>query len=53
MLLQTVIGVNPWVVHRGTAVFGEDAESFNPERWLGDTGKMGTAPLLKRITGIG
>lgn len=46
ILLQTVVGVNPWVVHRDTAVFGEDVESFNPERWLGDIGEMGTTPPL-------
>ncbi|KAI9667754.1 MAG: hypothetical protein M1821_000571 [Bathelium mastoideum] len=30
----TFIGINPWVLHRDKSVFGEDAESFNPERWL-------------------
>jgi len=34
--LQTVVGVNPWVVHRNREVFGEDVESFRPERWLGE-----------------
>lgn len=41
-----MIGVNPWVVHQNTEVFGQDAESFNPERWLGDAGDMGIAPPL-------
>ncbi|KAJ5793682.1 Cytochrome P450 [Penicillium paradoxum] len=32
----TIVGVNPWIIHRHPA-FGEDVESFVPERWL----KMG------------
>ncbi|KGO43608.1 Cytochrome P450 [Penicillium expansum] len=33
----TIVGANPWIIHR-SHVFGENAESFVPERWL----KMGT-----------
>ncbi|OHE95127.1 hypothetical protein CORC01_09514 [Colletotrichum orchidophilum] len=29
----TVVGVNPWVIHRHP-LFGENLESFTPERWL-------------------
>ncbi|KAF9238714.1 hypothetical protein LCP9604111_9356 [Penicillium roqueforti] len=29
----TIVGANPWIVHRHR-VFGEDVESFVPERWL-------------------
>ncbi|KAA6407599.1 MAG: cytochrome p450 family [Lasallia pustulata] len=32
----TVIGVNPWVVHRDSQVYGEDVEAFRPDRWLKD-----------------
>jgi cytochrome P450 len=28
------VGLNPAVVHHNKAVFGEDVESFRPERWL-------------------
>ncbi|KAF9870466.1 cytochrome p450 family protein [Colletotrichum karsti] len=30
----SVVGVNPWVVHRSTDVYGQDVHSFRPERWL-------------------
>ena len=30
----TEVTCNPWLVHRDRTVFGEDAEEFNPERWL-------------------
>ena len=30
----TVVGVNTWVMHMNTSIFGEDAASFRPERWL-------------------
>ncbi|MCJ1363635.1 hypothetical protein MMC16_002742 [Acarospora aff. strigata] len=37
----TTVGVNPWVVHRDTNIFGEDVESFRPDRWLkNDSGDM-------------
>jgi cytochrome P450 len=28
------VGINPWVIHRRTDIFGEDVEDFRPERWL-------------------
>lgn len=30
----TLVGANPWVVHRDVSVFGKDADQFNPDRWL-------------------
>lgn len=30
----TVVGINPWVIHRNTDIFGEGADTFRPERWL-------------------
>ncbi|KAL4804154.1 cytochrome P450 [Aspergillus unguis] len=30
----TVIGMSPWVVNRHKPTFGEDADSWNPERWM-------------------
>ncbi|KAH0565669.1 hypothetical protein GP486_000943 [Trichoglossum hirsutum] len=37
----TTAGISAWVVHRDEAVFGPDADTFMPERWLkGDTKEM-------------
>ena len=33
---KTEMGSNPYVIHRDTTVFGEDADVFRPERWLGN-----------------
>jgi cytochrome P450 len=30
----TIIGLNAWPLHHDTKVFGQNAESFEPERWL-------------------
>ncbi|KAL9113808.1 MAG: hypothetical protein Q9187_007568, partial [Circinaria calcarea] len=30
----TAVGMNAWVIHQNKEVFGENAESFVPERWL-------------------
>ena len=32
----TRIALNGWVLHLDKATFGEDADIFRPERWLGD-----------------
>ncbi|KAK6075439.1 hypothetical protein SCUP515_05872 [Seiridium cupressi] len=32
----TIVGVNPWVMHRDPVVYGADADRWNPERWLGE-----------------
>lgn len=30
------VSINGWVLHRDPIVFGEDADIYRPERWLGD-----------------
>lgn len=30
----TIVGINPWVLHRDPRIFGRDAETWRPERWL-------------------
>ncbi|KAK8100532.1 hypothetical protein PG999_010906 [Apiospora kogelbergensis] len=30
----TVLGVNAWVINTSRSVFGADADTFNPDRWL-------------------
>lgn len=41
MPLQVLLSVNPWVIHRDPAIFGQDCDTFNPERWLqGETKRM-------------
>ena len=37
---QTLLSVNPWLIHRNQDCFGVDAETYNPERWLGDADKV-------------
>ncbi|OBT45682.1 hypothetical protein VE00_03948 [Pseudogymnoascus sp. WSF 3629] len=32
----TIVGVNTWVAHANASVFGDDAKTFRPERWLED-----------------
>ncbi|PNS18690.1 Isotrichodermin C-15 hydroxylase [Sphaceloma murrayae] len=29
-----IVGCSPWVLHRRPEVFGEDVDTFRPERWL-------------------
>jgi len=30
----TIVGCSAWLIHMNKAVFGEDAETYRPERWL-------------------
>lgn len=33
---QVEVAANPYVIHRNTKIFGSDADTFRPERWLGN-----------------
>lgn len=35
----TVVGCNAWVIHKRREVFGDDVDTFRPERWLLDPEK--------------
>ncbi|GAB7350709.1 hypothetical protein MBLNU459_g1265t2 [Dothideomycetes sp. NU459] len=38
---NTVVGANPWVIHRNKEIYGDDVEQFRPDRWLKeDSGDM-------------
>ncbi|KAK4494480.1 hypothetical protein PRZ48_014778 [Zasmidium cellare] len=30
----TIVGANPWVIHRDTSIYDSDVDAFRPERWL-------------------
>ncbi|KAI0973508.1 benzoate 4-monooxygenase cytochrome P450 [Xylaria arbuscula] len=30
----TIVGINPWVIHGNTDLFGDDVDVFRPERWI-------------------
>lgn len=34
------MGINAWVIHRDPRVWGDDADEFVPERWLGPSEKV-------------
>lgn len=35
----TIVGCDPWAVHRHKPTFGEDVETYRPERWIKGGGK--------------
>ncbi|KAI9755870.1 MAG: hypothetical protein M1815_004531 [Lichina confinis] len=36
----TVLSVHPWVIHRDPHIFGSDADTFSPERWMASEEKV-------------
>ena len=32
--LKAEIAANPYVIHRNEEIYGEDADTWRPERWL-------------------
>jgi cytochrome P450 len=38
---QTVVSTSAWAIHCNKEIFGEDVETFRPERWIEEkTGGM-------------
>ncbi|KAK9420554.1 hypothetical protein SUNI508_06294 [Seiridium unicorne] len=31
---RTIVGMNPWVIHRNKDIYGQDVDAFRPDRWL-------------------
>ncbi|KAK0352569.1 hypothetical protein LTR02_017324 [Friedmanniomyces endolithicus] len=48
----TIVGVNAWVLHYDTAVFGVDAAEFRPERWLEVDKERAVQPLVASIVAV-
>lgn len=46
----TVVGINPWVVHKDISVFGDDPDEFKPERWLHRAGESQEAFKARMTT---
>ena len=49
----TEVSANPFVLHRDKTIFGEDAEVFNPDRWLGDANQVRTMEKYFFVFGYG
>ena len=47
----TVVGMNSWVIHRNKEIYGEDADTFRPERGLRnkDAGETETEFAARRL----
>lgn len=43
----TIVGINPYVQHRDPSIFGTDAESWRPERWLPSSSSQTPKPKPK------
>lgn len=50
---DTNIGVNAWAVHRDPTVWGEDVDTFRPERWLNDPAEARTMARKLLLFGQG
>ena len=47
----TNVGCNPYVLHRSKDMWGDDAEEWNPARWLDEHGQEKLSP--KNLTTFG
>ncbi|KAI9654954.1 MAG: hypothetical protein M1821_005707 [Bathelium mastoideum] len=49
----TIVGINSWVMHANQQVYGEDAESFNPDRWFASEEKVSQMKRYNMSFGAG
>ncbi|KAK5462864.1 hypothetical protein LTS15_002576 [Exophiala xenobiotica] len=49
----TIVGINSWVAHANRQVFGDDARSFRPERWLQDQEQVSRMDRYYMTFGLG
>ncbi|KAL8923603.1 MAG: hypothetical protein Q9208_004550 [Pyrenodesmia sp. 3 TL-2023] len=47
----TVVGMHPWIINRNQSIFGPDADSFVPERWL-QNGHESVEDFAGRLSGM-
>lgn len=48
----TIVGINPWVIHRNAKIFGDDVDDFRPERWLDGDGRQ-IAEMRRNLFSVG
>ena len=48
----TTVGMNAWVIHRNPRIFGADAASFNPSRWLPNPETETTEQFEERLAAM-
>jgi cytochrome P450 len=46
------VGMNSWVIHQSKSIFGQDAASFRPERWLRYAEHESESVYLERIANM-
>ncbi|KAF5589473.1 cytochrome P450 monooxygenase [Fusarium pseudocircinatum] len=50
----TIVGMNAVVIHRNKSIFGDDADTFRPERWLdNDVGRIKIMDRHNMTFGVG
>lgn len=49
----TSVGCNSWVLHHDQDIFGQDADDYLPERWLGDPERVNRTSKYDFSFGMG
>jgi cytochrome P450 len=45
----STVGINAWVAHRNTSIYGDDADEWRPERWL-EIGAQGRGAEVEKYS---